>query len=71
MANQSEKRQAGTEVEVSPAMAEAGLVVLGSFNPEWDSGLELVAKIYRAMHAERRDTSTGIPKDRARDRSQP
>lgn len=56
MANQSEKRQAGTtEIEVSPAMIEAAFIFL---DEEWPYDFDpipsrLVEGLYRAMEASR------------------
>jgi hypothetical protein len=39
------------ELEVSPAMADAGLTIFMRYNEKWDSAYECVTRIYREMAA--------------------
>jgi hypothetical protein len=47
------------EIEVTPAMIEAGVDVLSGFDPGFDTYETAVAIIYEAMEAARRSFSTG------------
>ncbi len=48
-----QKQDAGgnpdNEIEVTPEMIEAGIRELFGFDPEWESGAEVVERIYAAM----------------------
>jgi hypothetical protein len=55
------KESAGApdEIEVTPAMIEAGIEALGGFDPEYEIIREAAIRIYRSMEiAKRRRTSS-------------
>ncbi len=37
------------DIEITDEMLDAGLYVLGLYDPEWDSAQEVLKKAYRAM----------------------
>jgi|GEM_PF-4078447 len=49
-----EKTEETAEIEVTPEMVEAGLILLNAYDPEHDNGFDFVASLYRTMELERR-----------------
>lgn len=64
MANQSEKRQAGTtEIEVTPAMIAAGASVLATFDWQRKDSAEYAAYVFEAMLSASQRIFPGHPHD--------
>lgn len=60
---ENDKRQAGTKIDVTPEMLEAGVSQIQGFNYGSDSHCEVVQQVYLAMEIARHRSGLGLASD--------